>query len=72
VSKIPFICPNCGGDTFRVSAQQKTLNTMIGAPCAGCGTPLTEEEIKKQARKIAQDAAKKAFKKVSKTIKLNF
>jgi hypothetical protein len=47
-----------------VSSQPKDLDGMIGAPCADCGTPLTEEEIKRQARKIAEDAAQQAFRKI--------
>lgn len=62
MSQIPFVCSKCGSDKFRVSSQPKTLDDMIGAPCAKCGTPLTEEEVKKQARKIADDVVKKAFK----------
>ena len=62
MSTIPFKCPNCGSSQFRVSVKVNSLDDMIGAPCADCGTPLTEEEVKKQARKIAEEAAKKAFK----------
>jgi len=62
MSQIPFVCPECGGSQFRVSSPQPKLDDMIGAPCDGCGTPLTKDEIEKQARKIAEEAAKKAFK----------
>ena len=62
MSQVPFICPQCGGSQFRVTSQPKSLDDMIGALCADCGTPLTEDEIKKQAREIAEDAAKKGFK----------
>jgi predicted RNA-binding Zn-ribbon protein involved in translation (DUF1610 family) len=61
VSQIPFVCPNCGGNKFRVSSEPKDLNEMIGAPCDSCGTPLTEDAVKKQAAKIAEDAIKKTF-----------
>lgn len=72
MSTVPIVCPKCGGNKFRVAVEVKTLDDMIGAPCDGCGTPLTQEEVKRQGRKIADAIAKKAFKKVSKTIKLNF
>jgi hypothetical protein len=62
MSNIPFVCSQCGGDKFCVSSEPKTLDDMIGAPCASCGTPLTEDEVKKQGRKIAEEAIKKAFK----------
>jgi hypothetical protein len=35
---------------------------MFGATCTKCETALSEEEIKRQAVKIAEDAVKKAFK----------
>jgi hypothetical protein len=62
MSNLPFVCPQCGGDKFRVPSEPKTLDDMFGAPCANCGTPLTEEEVTKQGRKIAEEAIKKAFK----------
>ncbi len=61
MSQIPFVCPKCGGDKFRVSSDPKDLDDMIGAPCANCGTPLTEAAVKAQGIKIAKDAIKKAF-----------
>jgi predicted nucleic acid-binding Zn-ribbon protein len=61
MSQIPFVCSNCGGNKFRVSSEPKDLDEMIGAPCADCGTPLTEDAVKKQALKIAEDALKKAL-----------
>lgn len=69
MSTIPFKCPNCGSGQFRVSVEVKSLEDMFDAPCAQCGTPLTEDEIKKQARKIAEDRLKEAF-GGSKTIKI--
>jgi predicted RNA-binding Zn-ribbon protein involved in translation (DUF1610 family) len=71
MSQIPFVCPNCGGDKFRVSSEPKDLDDMIGAPCASCGTPLTEEEVKRQAHKIAIESAKKVFGK-SGTTRITF
>jgi hypothetical protein len=66
MSTVPFVCPSCGGSQFRVKSDHK-VDDMIGAPCASCGTPLTEEEIKRQARKIAIESAKKVFGKGGKT-----
>ena len=48
---VRFVCPNCGGDQFRTNAEPKTLDDMLGAPCAKCGTPLTEDDIKAQGMK---------------------
>jgi len=62
MSQVSFVCSECGSDKFRVSSPPKTLDDMIGAPCANCGTPLTEEEVKRQSRQIADDVVKKAFK----------
>jgi|HubBroStandDraft_1064217.scaffolds.fasta_scaffold34219_4 transcription elongation factor Elf1 len=62
MTKIPFTCPHCGSDIqLRVSTEAKTLDDLIGAPCAKCGQPLTEDEVKKQAMKIAEDTFKKHF-----------
>jgi DNA-directed RNA polymerase subunit RPC12/RpoP len=61
-SKIPFKCMKCGGTTFRTPvAETKDIEELIGAPCASCGTKLTEDDIKAQALKIAEEAARKAF-----------
>jgi hypothetical protein len=61
MSQILFKCPCCDSTQFRVSSQPKSVEDFIGAPCSACGAPLTEDEIKKQALKIAEKAAKKAF-----------
>lgn len=60
--QIPFFCPKCGSGTFRVTADPKSPEDLYGAPCAQCGEPLTEEEIRRQARKIAEDRVGEAFK----------
>ena len=44
-----------------MSSEPKSIDDLIGAPCAECGHPLTEDEVKKQAMKIAEDAFKKHF-----------
>jgi DNA-directed RNA polymerase subunit RPC12/RpoP len=62
VAKIPFTCSQCGSDIkLRVSAEPKNLDDLIGASCANCGHPLTEDEVKKQAMKIAENEFKKHF-----------
>jgi transcription initiation factor IIE alpha subunit len=62
MANVPFTCPQCGSDLkLRVSSEAKSLDDLIGAPCAKCGHPLTEDEVKKQVLKIAEDAFKKRF-----------
>ena len=61
--RIPFICPKCGFDIeLRVWQVPKSLNDLVGAPCAQCRLPLTEGEVKQQALKIAENEIAKAFK----------
>jgi uncharacterized membrane protein YvbJ len=63
MTQIPFICPKCGSDiTLRVSQEVKSLDDLIGAPCAQCGHPLTEDEVKRQALKLAEGQLLKSLK----------
>ena len=58
---VKFVCPNCKGDKFKTEHEPKAFEDMIGAKCVDCGTALTEDDIKAQALKIAEDLARKAF-----------
>jgi hypothetical protein len=60
MSNIPFVCKNCGGETFRVPSKPKSLDDFEGAACENCGTKLTKKDIEDQARNVAVDALKKA------------
>jgi hypothetical protein len=68
MSQIPFVCPNCGGDKFRLQSEPNIPDDMVGAPCAGCGTPLTQEEFEQQHRKYVDSVIERAFKKIDSTI----
>lgn len=58
---ISFVCAKCGHDKFKSDHEVKTLEDFLGAKCANCGASLTEDDIKAQGMKIAEDLARKAF-----------
>jgi transcription elongation factor Elf1 len=58
---IKFTCATCGGGEFKPVRGVKSWKDFIGASCANCGRELTEDDIKAQALKIAEDAARRAF-----------
>jgi hypothetical protein len=51
MSNIPFVCKNCGGETFKVPAKPKNLDDFEGAACQNCGTKLTKRDIETQPQK---------------------
>lgn len=55
-------CPQCGNERFEVSAQPKTTNDFIGAPCANCGRRITEDDLKAQATALIEDLVKQRLK----------
>jgi transcription elongation factor Elf1 len=63
---IPFSCPQCHGEQFKVAAEVKSLEDFNGAICTNCGHVMTVDEVKKQARDEAVKLAKAAFKRVGK------
>jgi len=58
---IKFVCPNCKSDQFKTEHEVKTIEDMFGATCVDCGTALTEDDIKAQALKIAEERMREAF-----------
>lgn len=56
----PSFDPLCGAGGLLIAALRAMPD--VGALCANCGTALTEEEIKKQAIKVAEERARAAFK----------
>ncbi len=60
MDNIPFVC-KCGSKTFKLDHEAKTLEDVVGAVCEKCGTTLTEDDIRAQALKIAEDLARGAF-----------
>jgi DNA-directed RNA polymerase subunit RPC12/RpoP len=60
---IPFACRNCGASTFRTARKPESLSDLDGAVCAECGTPFSQEDVKEQARRIAERKIKEAFKR---------
>ena len=56
-----FACTKCNGSTFKPAREGTTLGDFIDAPCANCGTVLTEDEIKAQAQKMAADVLRRKF-----------
>ena len=56
-----FACTKCGGSKFRPAREGTTLEDFVGAPCADCGTVLTEDEIKTQAQKMAAESFRRKF-----------
>jgi transcription elongation factor Elf1 len=66
MSQTPFTCPQCGSEKIVVLTETPTFEDITNANCADCGTAVTEEEIKLQARKIARDAIEKMMGKFSK------
>jgi transcription elongation factor Elf1 len=58
---ISFVCAHCGHDKFKSDREVKTLEDMLGATCANCGASLTEDDIKAQGIKIAEERMRKVF-----------
>jgi hypothetical protein len=48
-------------DTNAATGDGTKLEDLINAPCADCGTILTEDEIKTQAQKMAAEAFRRKF-----------
>lgn len=69
---IPFKCPQCGHQVFKLDAERHDRGEFVGAVCASCGYTVDDEQvIRAQALQIAEDkisaalsdALGKAFKK---------
>ena len=58
---VKFVYMNCGGSQFTPARGGRSLEEDFGAPCANCGTLLTQENVKQQAMKMAGDTARRAF-----------
>jgi len=63
---IPFSCPRCHGEQFKVAAEIKNLEDFNGAVCTNCGYVMSADDVTKQARDEAVKLAKAAFKRVVK------
>ena len=59
---IPFSCPQCNGEAFKVATEVKRLEDFNGAVCADCGRTITEEDIKHRAAQIARKSITDAIK----------
>lgn len=51
---IQFSCPQCHGETFKVSTAVKRLEDFDGAVCTGCGRTVSEQDVKDRAAEIAR------------------
>lgn len=60
MTTISFVCSNCRSTTFKVDSKPEALDGMDGATCTNCGTELTKEGIKEQARAVALESLKNA------------
>ncbi len=58
---IPFRCPSCGAQHFRVGREGKTYNDFLGANCSGCGRTVTDEDVRSKIRQVTVDELKKAL-----------
>lgn len=58
---IPFSCPRCQGEKFKVPSKVKSLEDFNGAVCMNCGNVMTGDDVKKQARDEAVKLAKKSI-----------
>jgi transcription elongation factor Elf1 len=63
MSQIPFRCPECGSEKLVVSTAKPKIEDFYAAKCADCGSAMSENVIKTQARKMAADAIKKMLKR---------
>jgi transcription elongation factor Elf1 len=61
MDNLKFSCPKCGNRTFKTASEVKTYDDFLGATCTKCGRAMTDEDVKKQARKIAEDLVRDAF-----------
>jgi uncharacterized Zn finger protein len=60
---VQFCCPSCGSETFKSLREVKTYEDFVGAACANCGRVVTDDDIRGQARKIAEELVRDAFRK---------
>ncbi|WP_425515853.1 ECs_2282 family putative zinc-binding protein [Methylomagnum ishizawai] len=58
--KIP--CPQCGCQTFKVSAKPNRLDDLDGAVCERCNRRLSKHDIDSWLKRQVQDVVSKAFK----------
>ncbi len=58
-----FSCKKCGSEIFKTTTEPQTFEDFNGAVCNNCGTVVTEDDIKAQALKIADDLTRDAFRK---------
>jgi len=61
MDKIPLTCKNCGFDAFKAIPEAKSLDEYCGSICPKCGTALSEDDIKSQILKIANEHLRDAF-----------
>jgi hypothetical protein len=60
---IKFQCPQCHGETFKVTRKVKRLEDFNGATCAGCCRTITEDDVKHRAAEIARKLLTDALKR---------
>ena len=65
--QIPITCPECGNETLKTRTKVKTYGDLLGCSCAKCGHVITDDDIERQGRKIADEVIRKfGFKKTFK------
>jgi len=63
MSTIPLTCKSCGSNVFKVASEPNSLDDLDGAECANCGATFDKHDVEDQAKEIATDPVKDAFRK---------
>ena len=57
-----FSCKHCGSETFKVVSEVKSYKDFRGAVCSNCGAAVSEDDIRDQARALADKTVRESFK----------
>ena len=59
-----FTCPKCGNKVLKVGTEPITLNDFFGAVCSNCDYAITEDDVRTQTIRFADDLMRDLAKKL--------